>query len=405
MATGYSVLDALNKNSKAGIDTSPSGKFRTKDISIHKMYSNENNFYSVKDIEELAQTILMCGLKQNLEVMYAPCEKGEYKIIAGERRWQALLQLYSQGYEQFEIATCKLTSPHDADEEQIDIILANMYRVKSTRELIEEERRLKETLKRMKEQGNTIKGVDLKSEPLRAVVASMMQKSETKIAQIEAIDNNLIPEFREELYEERLTFSAALELAGMEKEEQAEAYEEYQETGELTYTDIKKMKRGKEAESDTEPDVFSPQPDNMTSICWTCRNYDKCLEKSSTVKNCNEYIDKNISSKAVAELEAIDDEAEEDEAAPEYEEDAAQACTVHAVKTESQYFIMARQGIKTFTIRKNDRDYKAGDILEKHETENGIETGRILKAEIVYFLDNVAGLEKGYCILGIRLID
>ena len=36
MAAGFSVKDALNKNSKAGIDESPRARFRTKDISIFK---------------------------------------------------------------------------------------------------------------------------------------------------------------------------------------------------------------------------------------------------------------------------------------------------------------------------------------------------------------------------------
>lgn len=34
MATGFSVLDALNENSKRGIDATPKARFRTKDISI-----------------------------------------------------------------------------------------------------------------------------------------------------------------------------------------------------------------------------------------------------------------------------------------------------------------------------------------------------------------------------------
>ena len=90
MATGFSVMDALNKNSKAGIDESPKARFRTKDISIFKMYRNDMNFYKVADIEELAGDILIHGLKQNLELVYEPCEVGEYRIIAGERRWEAL---------------------------------------------------------------------------------------------------------------------------------------------------------------------------------------------------------------------------------------------------------------------------------------------------------------------------
>ena len=59
MATGFSVMDALNKNSKAGVDESPRARFRTKDISIFKMYRNKLNFYDLADIEELAGEILM----------------------------------------------------------------------------------------------------------------------------------------------------------------------------------------------------------------------------------------------------------------------------------------------------------------------------------------------------------
>ena len=75
MATGFSVMDALNKNSKAGIDESPKARFRTKDISIFKMYRNDMNFYKVADIEELAGDILIHGLKQNLEIGRASCRE------------------------------------------------------------------------------------------------------------------------------------------------------------------------------------------------------------------------------------------------------------------------------------------------------------------------------------------
>ena len=44
MATGWSVLDALNKSSKAGVDDSPKARFRTRDISIRKIYTNDRNF-------------------------------------------------------------------------------------------------------------------------------------------------------------------------------------------------------------------------------------------------------------------------------------------------------------------------------------------------------------------------
>ena len=174
MAAGFSVKDALNKNSKAGIDESPRARFRTKDISIFKMYRNDMNFYSVADIEELAGDILLSGLKQNLELVYAPCEKGEYRIVAGERRWEALKYLVSKGYKDFELATSKLTTPQDDDEEQVEIIIANSYRSKTISDMIEEETRLKASLERMKAAGKKIKGYDLQSGRLRDVISSML---------------------------------------------------------------------------------------------------------------------------------------------------------------------------------------------------------------------------------------
>ena len=247
MATGFSVMDALNKNSKAGIDESPKARFRTKDISIFKMYRNDMNFYKVADIEELAGDILIHGLKQNLELVYEPCEVGEYRIIAGERRWEALKLLVKKGYKEFEIATCKLTTPQDADEEQVEIISANAYRTKSIADTIEEEQRLKTSLERMRAAGKQIKGYDLNSGRLRDVIASMLRMSKTKVAQIESVSNNLIPEFKEELNKERLTFSAAYELSGMTEEEQREALAAYEETGEITHKDVKNMKLEKAA--------------------------------------------------------------------------------------------------------------------------------------------------------------
>ena len=259
MATGFSVMDALNKNSKAGVDESPRARFRTKDISIFKMYRNKLNFYDLADIEELAGDILMYGLKQNLEVVFEPNEQGEYRIVAGERRWLALKHLVEQGYKDFEIATCKLTTPQDEDEEQVEIIIANAYRTKSLKDVIEEEQRLKACLERMKTDGKKIKGYDLQSGRLRDVIASMLKMSKTKIAQIESVNNNLIPEFREELNNERLTFSAAYELSGMSPEMQQEALAKYKENGELSYTEIKDMKSPQKPEQ--EQDAAGQQED------------------------------------------------------------------------------------------------------------------------------------------------
>lgn len=460
MATGYSVMDALNKNSKAGIDESPRARFRTKDISIFKMYRNKLNFYDLADIEELAGDILMYGLKQNLEVVYEPNEQGEYRIVAGERRWLALKYLVGQGYKDFEVATCKLTTPQDEDEEQVEIIIANAYRTKSVKDIIEEEQRLKACLERMKADGKKIKGYDLKSGRLRDVISSMLKMSKTKIAQVESISNNLIPEFREELNKERLTFSAAYELSGMSAEKQQEALEKYKETGELSYTEIKDMKaegqQGKEAagqqedvsqsdigmnppeELETEgenwertasgayvgvdmaagEDYQTPHPEGITSLCYSCTEYETCNVKTGTCTKCDQY--KNRAEEYKTEEQRYSEEQDriDKETAKKLREQADEermnnlpsdtkenGQKVHHIKLGASFFGEVERGEKTFELRKNDRDYKKGDILEMMEFKDGKNTGRTVRVLVTYILTEFAGLEEGYCIMATCLLN
>ena len=435
MAAGFSVKDALNKNSKAGIDESPRARFRTKDISIFKMYRNDMNFYSVEQIKELAGDILMYGLKQNLELVYAPCDKGEYRIVAGERRWEALKYLVSKGYKEFELATSKLTTPQDNDEEQVEIIIANAYRTKTTSDMIEEETRLKASLERMKAAGKKIKGYDLQSGRLRDVISSMLHVSKTKIAQIEAVNNNLIPEWKEELKGERLTFSAAYELSGMTADEQREALGKFTETGELTHKDVKDMKAEKAAgqqvsESDTETengmnppetragdDYETPHPEGITSICYSCTEYETCNVKTGTCTSCDQYKNRTEAYKTdeqrySEEQDAIDRETKKKLREMEQEEKMQNLPSdtqetgqkVHQIRLAKSYFDDVANGIKTFELRKNDRGYKKGDILEMMEFADGKNTGRMVRVLVTYILEDYTGIEDGYCIMATKLM-
>ena len=460
MATGFTVMDALNKNSKAGIDESPKARFRTKDISIFKMYRNKLNFYDLADIEELAGDILMYGLKQNLEVVYEPNEQGEYRIVAGERRWLALKHLVGQGYKDFEIATCKLTTPQNEDEEQVEIIIANAYRTKSVKDIIEEEQRLKACLERMKADGKKIKGYDLQSGRLRDVISSMLKMSKTKIAQVESISNNLIPEFREELNKERLTFSAAYELSGMSAEKQQEALEKYKETGELSYTQIKDMKSDGQQEKEAagqQEDVSqsnigmnppetglqqegenweqtasagyeehpaagdeyqTPHPEGITSLCYSCTEYETCNVKTGTCTKCDQYKNRGeaykteeqryseeqdrIDKETAKKLREREDEERMKNLPSETQENGQK---VHHIKLGASFFGEVERGEKTFELRKNDRDYKKGNILEMMEFKDGKNTGRTVRVLVTYILTEFAGLEEGYCIMATCLLN
>lgn len=246
----WNVMDALNNKPKVAADNKPKARFRTKDIEISKMYSNDMNFYSLPDIEQLAQDIFAVGLLENLTVVYDPCERGEYRIIAGERRWRALTYLMEQGHEEFAVASCQIKTPAEEHEELIQLIIANTYRNKTTADILEEQKKLEETLKYMKENGLTLHGYKLDSGRLRDTIADMMQVSATKIAQIESINKKLISEFTTELKEGRLTFSAAYEISKMSEDIQEEMLERYRETG-LTYKEVKEfIEKQKKAEEE-----------------------------------------------------------------------------------------------------------------------------------------------------------
>lgn len=461
MANSFSVMDMLNKSSKAGNDDAPKARFRTKDISISKMYRNEMNFYKVADIEELAGDILMHGLKQNLEIVYRPCEEGEYRIVSGERRWEALKSLVEQGYEEFGIATCKLTCPQDDDEEQVEIISANAYRTKRVADILEEEQRLKNALERMRAAGKKVKGYELDSGRLRDVVASMMGVSKTKVAQIESVNNNLIPEFKEEVNKEHLTFSAAYELSGMPEEEQREVYESYRNVGGITHKTIKNMKMEKAGKKDNEgerqqgdstgnkaeqkatesvsesdtgnqseevlqqphrpgDDYEDAHPESIISLCYSCKKYSDCNVKTGTCKKCDQYINKaeaektdeqryydeqeRIDRETRKKLREIEDKEKMNHLPSDVHGMQENGSRTHRIRSSVKSFDAMCSGKKNFELCKNDKGYKIGDNIVIEEFGEGIRTGRALRASIKYILENYTGLEEGYCILAIELM-
>ena len=73
----------------------------------------------------------------------------------------------------------------------------------------------------------------------------------------------------------------------------------------------------------------------------------------------------------------------------------------HHLKILPCYFREVASGNKTFELRKNDRDFKAGDSLILQEY-NGQYTGHEITCNVPYvFHGGELGLDKDYCILSI----
>lgn len=447
MATGWNVVDALNKRTTAAMDNKPKARFRTKDISINRMYSNDMNFYSMEGIEKLAQDIYAIGLMDNLVVVNDPCEKGEYRIIAGERRWRALKMLVEQGHEEFEIASCQIKTPMEECEERVQLILANGYRDKTVTDILKEEQELKETLTYMKENGLTLQGYKLDSGRLRDVIANIMNMSSTKIAQIESINKRLIPEFTEELKEGRLTLSAAYEISGMSEEAQKEILERHQEHG-ITLKEVREIKERKREEAekeeidgqmtieDMQEDAEGCQthqeepedeetevgkewqqahPESVTSLCYSCQRYSDCNVKTSTCTSCDQYVNKAEAEKTEEqryneEQDAIDRETKK-KLRQQAEEKKMESIPSDAEEKKEEKFLRVSGNKmkeiidgKPYMIVKGE--YKPGDIVVLQVFHEGKHTGEQIKAEVTY-TDNentCAGIGEGYTVMAIKQI-
>lgn len=88
---------------------------------------------------------------------------------------------------------------------------------------------------------------------------------------------------------------------------------------------------------------------------------------------------------------------------------------LHELKIDKEYLDDIKLGLKTFELRKNDRDYQVGDLIKfidikqrdsnKGDCDIYIDKDELYK--ITYVLKDVPeyGLDKDYCVLGIKKLE
>lgn len=189
------------------------------------------NFYPMSEIEDLADAIELAGgiLQPLLVRRKAP---GHYEIIAGHRRWTATKYLVEQGRTQYAMLPCHV---QDGDElvAKINLIVTNSQREKTPyvkmQEITELEQLLQELASGSEEEKAKfarITGVKLgagetvTARVLRKLVAKKAGLSETNVARLKHINQNLEPELKEAMEAGKIGISIANELAGMKPEEQ-----------------------------------------------------------------------------------------------------------------------------------------------------------------------------------------
>ena len=233
MASLTETLTGL-KNKNTDTTASAQQRYPVQFISYTCLEGSSYNFYPMTEIDDLADAIELAGriLQPLLVRRKAP---GRYEIIAGHRRWTAAKKLVEQGRTQYAMIPCHV---QDGDEmiARINLIVTNSQREKTAfvkmKEVVELEQLLQELANGSEDERKKFSritglkldnGETVTARVLRKLVAKKAGLSETNVARLKHIDQNLEPELKEALEEGKIGISVADELARLKPEDQQEA--------------------------------------------------------------------------------------------------------------------------------------------------------------------------------------
>lgn len=462
-AKKFNLTELLNQRSKeageqkkteqqqaagAEIATPEEGVSSTADI--YDLIPSKGNFYSVEDVQDLKQSIELLGVLQPLLVTEEE-ENGKRRIIAGHRRRLAVMQLVDEGKERFRRVPILIKPKKNAILDRLALIMANRFREKTDWERMTEALETEKLVLELKESMN-IPG------RTRDLLAEIIETSPAQLGRYKAIYNNIIAELMAEFKANRIVVSVIYEASGLPEDYQKQAAEIFRENEVLTLADIKQLKKNYEAtqqipgqmdinqlqeqpeeqqaqqntaddetdvqqeETATEgageateqqPEYVDPQPESMTSLCYSCTHYEECHDKTATVTNCNAYENRREAQKTDEERyneeqAAIDRETQKKLREMQQEEkmqhlpsDERKEKTIRVSPDKMK--AVAIDHTRPYMILKND-DYREGDTVKLIEFAEGRATGNTSDMKIICMDDDTtsSALEEGYCVIALQ---
>lgn len=470
-AKKFNLTELLNQRSKeageqqkteqqqaaagAEVVTSEEGVSSTADI--YDLIPSKGNFYSVEDVQDLKQSIELLGVLQPLLVTDEE-EDGKRRIIAGHRRRLAVMQLVDEGKERFRRVPILIKPKKNAILDRLALIMANRFREKTDWERMTEALETEKLVLELKESMN-IPG------RTRDLLAEIIETSPAQVGRYKAIYNNIIPELMAEFKANRIVVSVIYEASGLPEDYQKQAAEVFRENEVLTLSDIKQLKKSWEAsqqipgqmdisqmeekqeaagtaesatgnktdqqqeEADTEgageategtedatgqqSEYVDPQPEQITSLCYSCTHYEDCHDKTATVTSCNAYENSREAQKTDEERyneeqAAIDRETQKKLREMQQEEkmqhlpsDDRKEKTIRVSPDKMK--AVAIDHTRPYMILKND-DYREGDTVKLIEFTEGKATGNTADMKIICMDDDTtsSALEEGYCVIALQ---
>lgn len=414
----FTMLDILNAQSKNSTSTKVES-YTEIYLNPKEVKPSATNFYSQNDIEELADSFLTVGQQQPTVLARI---NNEYRIVSGHRRNLANCLLLDKGHNEYERVRYLYKDMTEATFE-LSLLVGNAFNRELTPyEKMEQAARLKKALIRAKEED----GLEIQGR-MRDIIAETLKESTSNIARMEQINNNLSDSAKEQFKNGNMGITAAYETSKLAEDDQEEIADRYASGEDVRAKEIAekvtekkaaekaKKEEAKEKENVAADEYRTPHPESITSLCYSCLNYSTCNVKTSTCKKCDGYINKAEAEKTDEqryneEQDKIDKETKRKLQERDREEALDKALQprekkVHELKLSALFYEDVARGRKRFELCKNDHNIKVGDKVRLNECRSGDYTGRYIEAEIVYKLENYSGLEGGYCILGIDVIN
>ncbi|MDH6367865.1 MULTISPECIES: ParB/RepB/Spo0J family partition protein [unclassified Breznakia] len=205
-----SVLSGFVKQSEKQIKKNESG---IEMIHYHEIGEAIKN-RGLRNIEELAEDIREDGLEQNLVVRIVNNDLFIYELIAGHRRYNAMLLLIEQGHKEFEYMPCKVVELDNVEARRRNLLNNMQVDPLSPTEMMEAIQELKEYYELKKASGEKIPG------RIRKLIANDLGLGSSTIGNYENIMKNAIPEVKEKLDEGSITLTTANEMSSLDDDEQ-----------------------------------------------------------------------------------------------------------------------------------------------------------------------------------------
>lgn len=183
-------------------------------IDIDLLDENEANFYTLSNLQPLADSIAMDGLQQPLVV--TPSAGGRYTVLSGHRRRAAIRMLLEENTEpwpELRSVPCLVRRYQSQHLAELQLILANSTaRELTTAEKMKQAERMEMLLYQLKEEGYEFPG------RMRDQVAAACKVSAPKLARLKVIREHLIPGYMALFEKDQLPEQTAYALARMPAE-------------------------------------------------------------------------------------------------------------------------------------------------------------------------------------------